>query len=204
MKKPIHAALLGATLLAGNAQAAGQQTPQHPGPTVKVDSNGDGLVTRQEALAAADMRFAMHDANKDGQLSAEERRAGKRHRMHKPGIPHANKHAAFRQQMLERFDTNKDGALSDAERESAREARRAKRAEHRGHAPAGEPLRIDTDGNGLVSPAEMRAAAQARFDRTDTNHDGRIDAGERDAAHVKRKAMHAHGRGSAVPAAAPR
>jgi hypothetical protein len=40
----------------------------------------------------------------------------------------------------------------------------------------------DTDGDGRVSLAEAEAAALARFDRLDTNHDGRLSDEERAAA----------------------
>lgn len=202
MKKTILATLLGATLLGGPAYAAVQQAPARSGPMMQADANGDGIVTRQEALAAADARFAKLDTNKDGQLSREEHRAGKRHHrgMHKRGGADGDKRAAFHQKMLQRFDTDKDGTLSDAERQAARQAWQARRAAS--GKPDGKAMkpRIDADGNGSVSLAEMRTKAAAHFDRVDANHDGKIDKAEREAAHAKRKAMRDHGRHHGGPA----
>lgn len=41
--------------------------------------------------------------------------------------------------------------------------------------------RLDTDHDGRISRAEMRADADRRFDRMDINHDGFIDSAEMDA-----------------------
>ena len=54
----------------------------------KADTNGDGAISRDEALARADQRFARIDANGDGVLSKEEMEAhhghGKRGETNKP------------------------------------------------------------------------------------------------------------------------
>ncbi|MCD2323802.1 hypothetical protein LQ953_07210 [Sphingomonas sp. IC-56] len=205
MKKTILATLLGATLLGGTAYASVQQAPSRGNPMMRADMNGDGILTRQEVLAAADARFAKLDADKNGQISREEYRAGKPHRagMRKPGGTDDGKRAAFQQKMLERFDTNKDGTLSDAERQAARQQRQAKHTEggkrggHRGMAK-----HFDGNGDGFVTLAEMRATVTTHFDRVDTNRNGSIDKAEREAAHAKMKAMRGHGRhhGAAAPA----
>lgn len=128
MKKTIAAALLGATLLGGGALAAVQDKPA---PAARADANQDGVVTRQEALAAAEARFARADANKDGKLTAEERRAARPHHR-----GHGGKHGMrggdrgeMRAKMLQRFDADKDGKLSEAERSTMR----AQMKEMRGH-----------------------------------------------------------------------
>lgn len=43
----------------------------------RIDSNGDGAVTRDEALAKATERFARIDANRDGTVSTDERQAAR-------------------------------------------------------------------------------------------------------------------------------
>ena len=64
------------------------------------------------------------DADKDGQLSDEERQSVR---------------AAMQKKMLEKFDADKDGQLSDAEREAAKAARPQHPRHHdKGHGKRGE------------------------------------------------------------------
>jgi len=73
-------ALLIAAVLASSASALAQQGSGEPGggaraaEFAKLDRNGDGYVTRIEALADPEIhkRFAQFDANKDKQLSLAE------------------------------------------------------------------------------------------------------------------------------------
>lgn len=134
MKTWITAAALGAAVLGGLGIARVQaQTPPPPAaPMQQSDADGDGLVTRDEAAADADRRFAAMDTNHDGKLTRDERRAWREQRR-APPPPH-------------------DG-------DNARRGRR------------------DAD----QTQAEFRDRALKRFDRIDTNHDGRIDANEREA-----------------------
>jgi uncharacterized low-complexity protein len=44
-------------------------------------------------------------------------------------------------------------------------------------------MNMDTDKDGMVSMAEHRAAADARFNAADANHDGMVDGTEMKAAH---------------------
>ncbi|MBO9623027.1 MAG: hypothetical protein J7500_09985 [Sphingomonas sp.] len=167
MKKKIVAALLGASLLAGGGAYAAQQVQGGAprGPMMHADANNDGVITREEVLAGVDARFAKADTNKDGQLSAEERRAAHpgrdgRHRRF-GGQDGGERHA----KMLERFDADKDGKLSDVERQAAREAFRAQFGERKGgHGDMRAKLleRFDTDKDGKLSDAERQAARQAR------------------------------------------
>jgi Ca2+-binding EF-hand superfamily protein len=70
----------------------------HPGRGMKMmermDANGDHAITRDEFLAGALKRFDAADANHDGKLTPEERRAAMRqgmmrmHRMHGMGAEH--------------------------------------------------------------------------------------------------------------------
>ncbi|MBX3594194.1 hypothetical protein [Sphingomonas sp.] len=104
--------------------------------------------TKAEAIARADARFDRLDTNKDGQLSAEERKAGME---------------AARKAMAAR----RGGELGDFV--------------PRGGGGMGERMmaRVDTNGDGLISREENRAAAIARFERMDADKDGKIEAGER-------------------------
>ena len=56
---------------------------------------------------------------------------------------------------------------------------------------AGKGLaRFDRDGNGVVTRDEMRTTAIERFDKTDTNHDGRLTPDEIQAAAREHAAEH--------------
>lgn len=107
-------------------------------------------ITKAEMLERADARFDRMDTNKDGQLDENERKAGA---------------DAAKAAMAER----KGGEMADF----ARGGRRG--------GGMGERMlaRIDTNGDGLISKAENRAAAEARFARMDANGDGTIGADER-------------------------
>ena len=64
--------------------------------------------------------------------------------------------------------------------------------------PGGAMMRADANGDGIVTRAEALAEAGARFDRIDTNHDGKIDQAELAAMPMRR------GRGGDIaPAPAP-
>lgn len=78
-----------------------------------------------------------------------------------------------------KMDTNHDGKISPEERAAAREERRG------GRGPGGPGGRMAGD----LTLADMQAQAMRRFDRIDTNHDGKIDQAERDAARDRMMAM---------------
>ncbi|ONF97618.1 EF-hand domain-containing protein [Sphingomonas jeddahensis] len=186
MKRLIMIAALAATGIAGVAGVAAAQTPA-PAATVKrgpgaADTNGDGVVTRAEAIAAGDALFARLDRNNDGKISADER----------PGRRGANKtdmtREQFRESALKRFeraDANKDGQIDRAERQALRSKRRGHRGGH--GSGLGMMMRADANRDGTLTKAEATAAASAMFDRFDTNRDGRIDPTEQDAARDQMK-----------------
>ena len=154
---------------------------------VKADADGNRIVTKTEAIAAADARFAKMDLNGDGTLNAADRTAM------------MAKHFA-------KMDSNGDGSISQSEFMDIHEAgaerradRREKRMEHIGAAMhegrnggrrGGGALpmlaRVDTNGDKAVSQAEFRAAIEARFSKADTNQDGSISIEERQAARKMR------------------
>jgi len=115
-------------------------------------------VTKAEMLARADARFDRMDTNKDGQLDANERKASAE---------------AARAAMAER----KGGEMADFMPGAGRRG---------GMVGEGMLQRIDTNGDGLISKAENRAAAEARFARMDANGDGTIGANERGKGRWKR------------------
>lgn len=142
MKTLLTATAIGAMLVAGVAIAMQSETPA---------AAPKKPITKAEMLARADARFDRMDTNKDGQLDANERKAGA---------------DAARAAMAER----KGGEMADFMPGAGRRG-----------GMMGEAMlqRIDTNGDGLISKAENRAAAEARFARMDANGDGTISADER-------------------------
>lgn len=140
MKNLLTASAIAALLAAGVAIAMQNETPTAP----------KRPVTKAQMLERADARFDRMDTNKDGQLTAEERKAGAE---------------AARAMKAER----KSGEMADF----------APGAGRRGGMGARMMARIDTNGDGTISKAENRAAIEARFTRMDANGNGVIEPEER-------------------------
>lgn len=160
MKKFVVAAALGATMLTGVAQAGQQDTPapRRAGPMAMIDANKDGVLTREEALAAADVQFARMDQNKDGKVDATEMRP-----------PHRR---------------GGGNAPADANAPAGKPAP----GMHRRGMGERMLARVDANKDGAISREEFRAAATTRFERMDANRDGRIDAAEQNALRERMKA----------------
>jgi len=144
-------------------------------------------VTRQEVIQRIDETFTRLDANRDGRVTADERRAAREQRR-----------AEMADRMFDRLDADRNGSIS---REELREGRmrggrRGMRMAGRGpdgpgmDGPGGEGRR----GPGMRGPGmrgrdrmaarevtreEMRERALTRFDRMDANHDGTLTVEER-------------------------
>ncbi len=116
------------------------------------DANGDGVVTRDEYVAATDARFARMDSNGDGVLDESER-PGRR------GPP-----------------TGADGAGP----------------------PPGGP-----GHGGKITREQFRQQAMRRFDRLDTNHDGKVDQNEMAAAATLMRSRRAGEGGDMAPPPPP-
>lgn len=144
MKMWMTAAALGGAVLGGfvgigaQAQPIGKAAPAPAdtpaGPFRAADGDRDGTVTRDEAAAEADRRFAAMDTDHDGKLSAEERRA---YRVRNHPVRNARARemtqAQFRERalrMFDRADTNHDGRIDAREREAMALMMRARRAGH--------------------------------------------------------------------------
>ena len=152
MSKPaILAALLVGAALSASAQA---QAPR--------------AVTRAEVLANADKQFAAMDANHDGILTRAELDNFARNQVIGAAMER-NK------AMFDALDTNHDGKLS-----------REEFAKLIGQLPAPNtgPLyaKLDPKHSGKVTRDAFRAAALANFNKVDTNHDGVVTPAEQRAA----------------------
>lgn len=136
--------------------------PPRGGPLLRADADGDGIVTRDEVVADADRRFAAMDADHNGKIDKDERRAfHERERAMRPAPradrpappppgmaggdenrpprrPRDETQAQFREQatrMFDRIDTNHDGRVDPQEREAMALLTRARRAGEQGDHP---------------------------------------------------------------------
>jgi Ca2+-binding EF-hand superfamily protein len=185
--------ILGAGLAALLAAAAQAQ----PAPAAR---GADGRVSLAEMQARAVARFQRADLDRDGRLTAEERRADRaQHREQ-----HREQHRAQRRERggrhgLAGADADRDGFLSLAEMQARTAARfqrldadrdgrlspaelQAGRSLQRAHRRGGERAGAD----GVVTLAEVQARVRARFERLDVNRDGFVTRDERRAARAQR------------------
>jgi hypothetical protein len=203
MKNYLIAAALAATALSAVSLVA-QSTPAPAPKAMKGDTNADGTISRAEFLADAAARFTMMDADKNGQITREERRAAHgamRGMNHGRGGERGGPGMAGRgpggpgvtgDRMGQPPPGADGGPLAGMERMGGR-----------GAGGGGRMLeRLDADKDGKISRAEYatmtakafeRANARGiskadfdarqaqRFTRMDANLDGYIDAAERAA-----------------------
>lgn len=173
----------------------------------KADLNKDGQVTKAEFTQSAESRFYAADADGDGFLTTEERKA---HReasredrrnarfaaldANSDGLLSKNEIAAStekrkarksekRAKMMAKFDTNLDGTLSDAEKTVMKAERKekmaAKKADRKNKkGKRSKRPKIDANGDGLISFDEHMAVSEQLFTRMDANADGVLTKGE--------------------------
>jgi len=161
-----------------------------------LDTAGNGYVTPDEFVAAAQKRFARLDTNGDGKLTADELSARRRGR----GAAQADPSRPLPPSAQARFakaDTNHDGVVTIDEyvaaaktlyaqldtqhsgKVTASQIATSPRAQERAITVANRLIaHMDTNGDGRVSQDEFLAAAKSRFARLDKNGDGSIDADE--------------------------
>jgi hypothetical protein len=176
MKIKILSAALGAVIVAAGGTALAQTaTPAAPQPRAAHagDANKDGILTREEALARVDARFARADANKDGKITADER-PGKRWR-HR-GTRGAEGKDAQRPARTAPADANGDGAVT--------------LAEQRAHALKGFAY-VDRNGDGRIDKAERQQFREAAAMFGDPGKRG--PRGHRHGRHGGRHASHPAG-----------
>jgi Ca2+-binding EF-hand superfamily protein len=138
---------------------------------MSLDKNGDGVLTPDELPARMQNLFQRGDANQDGKLTPDEIRAMAR----RQGMPaggafsRAGGGQMRNDPILNALDTDHDGILSAAEIKAGDESL----------------LALDRNGDGEITPDEMRPRQQTPADRAnhllgewDTNKDGKISKAE--------------------------
>lgn len=163
----------GFVIVAAAAGIAAAQPPEGP--------RADRDVTRQQVIERVDATFTRLDANRDGRVTPDERRATRE-----------RNRAEMADRMFDRIDADRDGSIS---REEMREGRM--RGAGRRTRMAGGPGGPGFEGPGGPGPhgagmrgsrgmgarevtrEEMQERALARFDRMDANRDGTLTADER-------------------------
>jgi hypothetical protein len=127
------------------AAAADDDTPgcQRPQVTTReAEGSGDGGITAAKHAATASKRFEMMDTNKDGKISAAEISASHG----AESIVWAN-HPESNADKIRSLDTNRDGVLTVSEYTSGSQRMFEE---------------LDTDGNGVLTPAEMMIEPRRR------------------------------------------
>ncbi|MFT3926125.1 MAG: EF-hand domain-containing protein [Myxococcales bacterium] len=167
--------------LTGASLAAAQ--PGHGGRFEKFDTNGDGVVTSQEAEAAALAHFSEADANKDGKVTADERKAAHERKRDEHfsdrdandnGVLERSEVPRMPEEFFTKLDTDKSGGLSQVEMQAFGPGH------HKGkHGDKG--MRGDSDGDGVVTKAEALAKAKEMLTKFDTNKDGKVTREEAQA-----------------------
>jgi len=162
----------------------------------RLDTAGNGYVTKDEVLVAAQNRFARMDTNGDGKLTPDELSSRRESQGDKQGKG-GGAHAAFGQKRFDKLDANHDGVVSKDEflaeaaakfaqfdtagdgKVTAAEIEAAPKTQERAVRTADRFIkRMDTNGDGVVTQDEFVAAAKARFAKLDKNADGYLDADE--------------------------
>jgi len=162
----------------------------------RLDTAGNGFVTKDEYLAAAQNRFARMDSNGDGKLTPDELASSRENHGGKRGKS-GGAHAAFDQKHFDKLDANHDGVVSKDEflasasakfaqfdtagdgKVTAAEIESAPKTQERAVRIADRFVKkMDANADGVVTQDEFVAAAKARFARLDKNSDGYLDADE--------------------------
>lgn len=172
MRKTFLVGGLAALTLAAAAGVAFAQ--QAPGRAMRADADGDSRLSQAEFVGQRIQRLTAMDADRDGSVTADERRAAMQARM-----------AGRADARFDRLDADDDGAVTRAEFDAAREARGEARAD-RGHRPMRAHRGPGRGGHGMgrgeargpVVIADAQARAEQAFGRLDADHDGFVTADE--------------------------
>lgn len=174
MSKTILVGGLAALTLAAAAGVAFAQ--QAPARDMRADADGDSRLSQAEFFGHRIERLTAMDADRDGSVTADERRAAMQARR-----------AGRADARFDRLDADDDGAVSRAEFDAAREARGEARADRgprpmRAHRRPGRGHGMGrAEARGPIVIADAQARAGQAFARLDADSDGFITVAERSA-----------------------
>ncbi len=175
MRKTLLAGALAAlTLAAAGGVAVARQSPDR---ALRADADGDRRLSQAEFVEARVQRLAAADANGDGSVTREERRAA-----------HQARRAGRADARFDRLDADDDGLISKAEFDAHRDQRAEARADRGGRRAHRGPHRAGRMADrGPVVIGDARARAEAGFARMDADSDGYVTVEERQAARADRR-----------------
>jgi Ca2+-binding EF-hand superfamily protein len=144
------AALAGSPAFADHHGGKGKGHGRHHGSIEKMDTDGDGVITREEAQAARKAHMMKADANGDGAVTLEElkayrdkmreeRRENRAERRFKrmdangDGKITADEIDAMKMHRFDRIDANNDGKITKEEIEAHKAKMKERRGKHRHH-----------------------------------------------------------------------
>jgi EF hand/EF-hand domain pair len=132
---------------------------------MKMDLDASGTITKAEAMAGADARFAKMDADGNGQIDA------------------ADMSARIKAHFTE-IDADKNGSINEAEFIAAHTAMMGQHGDDKGRHMGrmghggGHMTNADANGDKIISKAEFTAAAAARFAKKDEDSNGVLSGDE--------------------------
>jgi hypothetical protein len=181
MNKALLVSGLAALALAtAGGVAVAQQSSERPQVRgLRADVDGDQRLSQAEFVDRRLAHLTVSDADRDGSVTAEERRASAETRR-----------AGRADARFDRLDADDDGVISKAEFDARRTARgdrgpRPGRA-HRGPGRrTGHAEHMQTRGPVVI--AEAQARAEAAFVRLDVDRDGYVTVAERGSARADRR-----------------
>lgn len=173
------------TLACAGGVAFAQQAPAR---AMRPDTDGDNRISQSEFVGQRVQRLTALDADRDGSVTAEERRVAMQARR-----------AGRAEARFDRLDADNDGSISRAEFDAAGAVRaggRADRGPRRMRGPGGRGDMGRMQARGPVVIADVQTRAELTFARLDVDRDGYITAEEGRAA---RQTLREHRRERRAP-----
>lgn len=197
MKRTLLAGALAAlTLAAAGGAAVARQSPEpSQARDLRGDADGDHRLSQAEFVDRRMARLTVADADRDGTVTADERRAAAEARR-----------AGRADARFDRLDADDDGVISKAEFDVRREARadRGPRPARAHRDPARRARHAERmEARGPVVIAEAEARAEAAFLRLDADHDGYVTVAERRTARSDRRERRLERQGQQASPPAP-